>query len=88
MPPRSNYDLLWRAGHGYTVGDLELIQAIESRHFVGFRQRGIVEDAIDKVGDRASMRHHCLPDMNQFGGLGPNNMDAEELQRLAVKQQF
>jgi hypothetical protein len=26
--------------------------------------------------------------MNQFGGLGPNNMDAEELQRLAVKQQF
>lgn len=56
---------------------LELIQPIQSGHFVGFRQGGVVEHRVAEILERATQCEHGLADMDDFGSAIANYMDAE-----------
>jgi hypothetical protein len=45
---------------------LELVQPVQCGDFVGFRQRGIVEDGIAKIFDTCSQGENDLADVNDF----------------------
>src|ERR1700730_7224729 len=65
--------------------DPEPIDAVEGRHFVAFRQGGVVEHRVDEVVDRPAERQHCLTDVDQLACPLADDVDAEHLAGLAVK---
>lgn len=52
------------------------IHAIESRRLITFSQRGIIEDRIDEIIDRAAESHHRLPDVDQLARAFADDMHA------------
>src|SRR6202023_1436576 len=58
------------------------------RHFVAFRQGGVVEHRVDEVVDRSAERQHRLTDVDQLARPLADDMDAEQLPGLAVKDQL
>src|ERR1700730_3206863 len=68
--------------------DPEPIDAVEGRHFVAFRQGGVVEHRVDEVVDRSAERQHRLTDVDQLARPLADDMDAEQLPGLAVKDQL
>ena len=67
---------------------MQASKAIEGRHLVALRQRRIVEDRIDEIVHRAAQRHDGLADVDQFAGAFADNVDAQHLARVTVKDQF
>src|SRR5687768_18111123 len=72
----------WRPGPGHPV------DSIQRRHAVTFRQGWIVEDGVHEVVDHTVIGHNGLTDMNELGRAVPDGMDAQELSRLVVEEQF
>src|ERR1700761_3788351 len=61
------------------------IEAIKGRHLIAFRQRRVVEDGLDKVVELASERHDGLPDMQQFAGSLPYDVNAKKRVAFAME---
>jgi len=66
----------------------ELIQPIKARNLVGFCERGIVEDSVAEIVHRAAQGKNGLPDVHNFGGAFTDHVDAEDLSRVRVKENF
>ena len=64
------------------------VVAVQRRHAVRFRHRRIVKRGVDEVQQRvglALLRHDRLADVDDFGCVGPETVDAQHLKRLAVE---
>ena len=61
---------------------------VEGGRFIAFGERGVIEDRIDEVIDLAAEGQHGLPDVHQFAGAVADDVDAQQLPRLAVEQQL
>src|SRR5580704_9502121 len=70
------------------LGRLKFVEPVERGHFVSFRERRVVENRVAEIFDGASVIHHGLPDVNNFGGALPDHVYAKQLARIAVEQQF
>src|SRR6266446_6062824 len=68
--------------------DAQPVDAVEGRHFVAFRQGGVIEHRVDEVVYRSAEREHRLADVDQLAGTFADDVDAEQLAGLAVKDQF
>src|SRR5437016_3013307 len=68
--------------------DPEPVDAVERRYLVAFRERRVIEHRVDKVVDRAAEREHRLTDVDQLAGTLADDVDAEQLAGLAVKDQL
>src|SRR5437667_5812637 len=66
----------------------EPVDAVEGRDLVAFRQGRVVEHRVDEVVDRAAERQHRLTDVDQLAGTLADDVDAEQLAGLAVKDQL
>src|SRR6266436_1216746 len=66
----------------------EAVDAVEGRHFVAFCQCGVIEHRVDEVVDRAAERQNCLADVDQLARPFADDVDAEQLAGLAMKDQF
>src|SRR6202171_1046270 len=68
--------------------DPEPVDAVEGGDLVAFRQGGVVEHRVDEVVDRSAERQHRLTDVDQLARPLADDMDAEQLPGLAVKDQL
>src|SRR4029077_14147257 len=58
----------------FTAFPVKLIQPVQGRQLVGFRQSRVVKQRIAKVFHRGAKAKHCLPDVNNLGGILPYNV--------------
>src|SRR6476620_10024926 len=68
--------------------DPEPVDAVEGRDLVAFRERRVIEHGVDEVVDRSAERQHRLADVDQLAGTLADNVDAEQLAGLAMKDQL
>ena len=61
------------------------IQSVEGRRAVAFGHGGVVENIVNEVLHRSSIGQDRLTDVNQFGSARPDDMDAQERMRVAMK---
>ena len=66
----------------------DAIQAIEGGDLVAFGHRGVVENRIAEVVDRALVGHHGLTDVDNFRGRFADAMYGEQSAGFAVEHQF
>ncbi len=55
----------------------ELIEPVECCHLVGLSKSGVVEDGVAEELDGAAQCHHRLPDVNYFGRVFPDGVNAQ-----------
>src|SRR5215470_5246224 len=65
---------------------LQPVQPVEPGHLVRLGHRRIVEDGVAEVVDRAAEGEHGLADMDDLGRALAEDVDAEELPGLPVKE--
>src|SRR5262249_12321647 len=68
--------------------DAEAVDPIERRHLVAFGQGRVVEHRIDEIVDLAAARQYRLADVDQLARPFADDVDAEQLPGLAVKNQL
>ena len=61
--------MLWGRGLGRRQLLYQPIHAVKGRRLVTLRQRGVIEDRVDKVIDRAAESHHRLPDVTDVAAI-------------------
>src|SRR5579884_736996 len=66
----------------------QLIQPIERRRLVAFRQRRIVEYRVHEILHRSLQREHRLPDVQQFRRPFSNDVHTQQLFRLRLEDQL
>src|SRR5579883_1086551 len=66
----------------------ELVQPVEGRRFVALGERRIVEHRIHEIIDLAAENEHRLPDVQQFARSLADDVNPENIPRLAVKYQL
>ena len=69
----------------------ESVEAVQSRHAVGFGHGWVVESRIDEVVECIIWRrllHDGLSDMDDFGSVRTETVHAQYGSRLTVKEQF
>src|SRR5690242_4089302 len=66
----------------------QLVQPVEGRRLVAFGQRRVVEDGVDEVFDRALQDHHRLAYVQQLRRAFADNVYAQYLFRVAVKDEL
>src|ERR1700752_3203569 len=66
----------------------EFIEPVECCHLVRLGKSRVVEDAVAEELDGAVQCHHRLTDVNYFGRVFPDGMNAQHLERVGVKQNF
>ena len=64
------------------------VHAVKGRRLVALRQRGIVENRVDEIIDRAAECHHRLTDVDQLAGAFADDVHAQQLVVLAMKDQL
>src|ERR1700712_5147090 len=64
------------------------VQPIESRYFITFRERWIVENRVHKIIQLPAQRHHGLPDVQQLARALADDMHPEDRMGHAVKDQL
>ena len=79
--------LFFLIGFGFVEG-ADAVDAVEGRDLVAFRQGRVVEHGLDEVVDRAAERQHRLADVDQLARPLADDVDAEQLAGLAVKDQL
>src|SRR5579883_1370456 len=63
----------------------ELVEAVERRSLVAFRQGRVVKDGIDEVIHGSAENHDGLADVQQLGGALADDVDAQHLLRFAME---
>src|SRR5579863_1603775 len=71
-----------------TTKFLQLVQSIKPGNLVGFCERGIVEDRVAEIVHRAAEGKYGLTDVHDFSGAFTDHVDAEDLSRVRVKENF
>src|SRR5260370_40078689 len=66
----------------------ELVHAVERRGLVAFGQRRVIENRFDKIVDLAIENQHGLPDVQQLRRAFADDVDAQQLARLAMEDQL
>lgn len=66
----------------------EAVERGQGGHLVALGESRIVEDAIDKIVELAAMGHNRLADVHQFRRALADDVHAQKLPRLAVKEQL
>src|SRR5258708_16259882 len=66
----------------------QAIQAVEGGSFRAFGESGIVEDGVDEIGDLAFEGENRLADVEEFGGVLAKNVNAEQFESFAVKEEL
>ena len=64
---------------------LQSIEPVESRGAIAFGHGGVIEDVVDEIFHRASIRQDRLADMDQFGCSLADDMNSEEGMGISVK---
>src|SRR5262245_19032702 len=66
-----------RAARGGGSQALQLVEAVERRDLVALRERRVVEDVVHEEIERATERHHRLPDVHELRRAGAEHPHAE-----------
>src|SRR5262249_19350608 len=56
-----------------------LVHRVQGRHLVRLGQGRVVEDRVDEVVDRAATAHHGLPDVDDLGSAGTEDVHPQQL---------
>src|SRR5262249_11817833 len=56
----------------------QLVDRVECGDFVGLGEGGVVEDGVDELVDGAAAGHDRLAEVDEFGGVRAEDVDAEE----------
>src|ERR1039458_4618401 len=67
---------------------MQAAQAVESRNLIAFREGGVVEDCIDEIIHGAAKDHDRLADVDQFAGALADDVYAQHLARIAMKDEL
>src|SRR5882757_8507409 len=67
------------------AGTSEPVDAVIRRRLVTLGERGIVEDRIDEVIERAAEHHNGLADVQELAGAFADDVDAKQMARLAME---
>ena len=70
----------------WNPGPRHPIHTVEGGDLVTFRQRGVVEDCIDKIIDLAMKGHDGLTDVNQFRSSLADDMHTQQMPGVSMKQ--
>src|SRR6266496_4284542 len=63
----------------------QLIDAVEGGLFVALRQSRVIEHRVDEVVHGSLQHHHRLAYVKQLGGAFADDVDAQDLARLAME---
>src|SRR5690242_14994310 len=66
----------------------QLIGRVEGRDLVALRQGRIIEDRIEEIVEPGPQAEHGLPDVEQLGGAGADDVDPEQPAVGAMEQQL
>ena len=66
----------------------ESVRRVVGGDLVDLGQGWIVEDAVHEEVEPAAERNHGLADVDQFGRIGSDAVDAEQMMALAVEEHF
>jgi putative endonuclease len=69
-----------------TPQPLQFVEPVERRDLVRLSERRIIKHSIAKIFDRAAIREHRLPDVNNFRRTLTDRMNAQQLPRVAIEQ--
>src|SRR6185437_8418065 len=64
------------------------VDPVECRRLVALRQRRIIEHRVDEIIHHAAQHHHCLANVHQLRRALANDVHAQNLPRLAMKNQL
>src|ERR1039457_1110542 len=65
---------------------LEFIQTVESRDLIGLRERRIVKHRVAEIFDGRAHGQYCLSNVHNLGGAVPDNMYAQQFQRVWIEE--
>src|SRR5258708_1771348 len=85
------FAMSYSASPGTRVFLLELadaIQPVESRNFITFRERWVVEDCIHEIIQLSAQRHHRLTDVQQLARALADDVHAKDRMRHPVEDQL
>src|SRR5208282_3725745 len=83
------YGRSWPCAAGIAPGNedwSEFVQPVERGHLIGLRQRGIVKYGIPEIFDGRSHRQHRLSNVHDLRRPIPDNVYAQQFQRIRIKQ--
>src|SRR5260370_33764498 len=66
----------------------ELVHAVERRGLVAFGQRRVIESRLANIVDLAIKNQHALPDVQQLRRAFAENVNAQQLARLAMEDEL
>src|SRR6202044_3514694 len=61
------------------------VDAVECGSLIALGKGGVIEHRIDEVVQCAAERHDCLPDVQQFASALADDVHAQQMPRLAMK---
>src|ERR1039457_7267631 len=67
---------------------IETANAIEGGRFVAFSEGWVVEDGVDEVVNGTAQDHDRLADVDKFRCALTNDMNAEDLARVAMENEL
>ena len=75
-------------GHALFLVAVQAAEAVKCRGLVALGESGVVEDRVDEVVDGAAQDHHGLADVHQFAGAFADDVDAQNLARVAMEDEL
>ncbi len=61
------------------------VDAVERGSLIALCEGGVIEHRIDEVVHSTAERHHCLSNVQQFGGALSDDVHSQQMPGLAVK---